>query len=184
MVGYAPPSSFDDDDPKLADAWREWWRPPAECADDHLIARLVEHYTRDEPPPCRVCGGPLTVARAGSGRTLYACSPLTDGPSEAGHLIEKAGRGSLAQDRDAEDDHYRRSYWEQPRRGDDDVLELVARFRRIAGVAAPSSPTVAACRGCLRPIATIGPAEGPVTYRFDGDGGVRCADCLAAGGAA
>ena len=103
-------------------------RPPnkelPEWTDAELLAWLREQYKAEPIPPCRVCGGRLSVASMGGGNaTRWACGMWEDDPDAPGKLRRKPGRG-LA------DGHYERSEWTQYREGDAAVLELVARMER------------------------------------------------------
>jgi len=98
----------------------------ASWTDADLLACLRERYAADPVPPCRVCGGELSIASCGGGRpTEWACSTWEDDPDKPGELRRKDGR-SIA------DAHYERSFWTQYRGGDEAVLELVARVERAA----------------------------------------------------
>lgn len=86
--------------------------------DDNVILNyftlnyLEEKYTADVVPPCRVCGGKLSIARAGGGeRTKYAHS-RPDGVSF-----------------DEWSEHYTNSSWYQNRIGDDMVIALIKAFK-------------------------------------------------------
>ena len=89
------------------------------------IVKLRKRYTAEPVPPCRVCGGELSIARAGGGEaTKWACSPLEDDPDAPGMLRVKTGRGRA-------DDHYSQSQWTQYRGGDSDVLDLIAEIEKL-----------------------------------------------------
>lgn len=99
--------------------------PVEQWADVELIEQLIERYTSDPVPPCRVCGGSLSIERAGGGEpTVWACSPWEDDPTDPGRLKPKAERNLV-------DDHYERSRWKQYRSGDCAVLDLIRRFRSL-----------------------------------------------------
>ena len=86
----------------------------AEITEADLKA-LRERYTTEEPPPCRVCGGVLSIQSMGGGQaTEWACS---DRPRQAVNNDEWY-------------DHYGRSRWTQYRSGDRRVLDLIAEFVR------------------------------------------------------
>ena len=104
-------------DPRLLQA-------PHELADADLVA-VLEHVYRDEPvPPCRVCGGPLSIQKVGGGYAVeWGCSPYEDDPASPDLVSKKPGRGVA-------DDHFAQSKWTQHRIGDPRVLELVRRFRK------------------------------------------------------
>lgn len=100
-----------------------WGKEPFEVPDDDLAAFLEDRYTAEEIPPCCVCGGPLSIQRAGGGeRTVWACSGYEDDPDNPGHVRRQPGRGVA-------DEHYSKSRWEQMKSGDQWVLELVRRFK-------------------------------------------------------
>lgn len=95
---------------------------PTLSADElaELCERLRERYTADEVPPCRVCGRPLSIQRAGGGeRTIWGCDGWESDPDEPGHNRRAPGY-------DPSGNHYERSRWEQFRNGDSDVLTLLA----------------------------------------------------------
>lgn len=110
------------------------FREPSDYSDTELIALLKDRYTAMPVPPCRICGGPLSVARTGGGEaTQWACSEMEDDPANPGRLKRKEGRGVA-------DDHFARSYWTQYRSGDEFVLEAIARLARAkADSAQPSA---------------------------------------------
>ena len=91
----------------------------AAIADADLVAELRKSYEPSTIPPCRVCGGKLTMASVGGGTpTAYACSD------------PRTPEGKM------DWNHYSQSRWEDYRRGGDDrVLELLRRFEtaRAAG---------------------------------------------------
>ncbi|MEI2684255.1 hypothetical protein [Erwinia aphidicola] len=84
--------------------------------------QLKERYAAPEIPKCRVCGGELTVQRAGGGPTVWGCSGMVDDPTGERNWIYAEGR-SFA------DEHYERSRWSDYRQGGDaDVIELIERL--------------------------------------------------------
>lgn len=90
---------------------------------------LVERYTPEPVPPCPVCGEPLTKQAEGGGHpTAWGCSPLMDDPDRPGWLKNKPGRGGREETHP--EGHYARSHFTQYRRGDSDVLAVVAEIRR------------------------------------------------------
>jgi hypothetical protein len=102
-------------------------------SDADLISVLVEDYQRDEPPPCRVCGGKLGIASAGGGSaTVWACGGTEDDPNKPGRLRWQEGRKPA-------DDHYADSHWTQYRPGDRHVLELIERYRKALDAASTQS---------------------------------------------
>lgn len=110
--------SLDPNDPR--------WAAPADLTDDQLIVRLTERYAPSVIPPCRVCGEPLRMCGSGGGPTVWGCSGQEDDPDRPGWLRYKPGRRCA-------DEHYMRSRFEDRRRGgDDDVIKLIGRFRKLA----------------------------------------------------
>jgi hypothetical protein len=102
--------------------------PVEQWSDTDLMEQLGERYASEPIPSCRVCGGALSIQRAGGGAaTVWACSPWEDDPSKPGQLRPKAGRKLV-------DEHYDRSRWTQYRSGDSGVLELIRRYRAAPGV--------------------------------------------------
>ena len=103
-------------------------RPPEKnlpnWTDAELLAWVRHCHTGDAVPPCRVCGGPLSVASMGGGRaTKWACDMWEDDPEKPGKLRRKTGRGPA-------DDHYERSEWTQYRESDPAVLEMARRLEQ------------------------------------------------------
>jgi len=93
----------------VEDANKEWDAAQPPLPD---LAALRARYTPTPVPPCRVCGGPLSIARMGGGEaTEYACSESR--PTKVGEY-DKWLVG-----------HYRRSHWTQLRPGDPDILALL-----------------------------------------------------------
>lgn len=90
---------------------------------DHLrelVATLRERYAHQEVPPCRLCGGKLSVQAAGGGRaTVWACGGYTERDLGNGEFerVYAPGRSFV-------DQHYSDSRYEQYRHGDRDVLDL------------------------------------------------------------
>lgn len=83
------------------------------------IQRLRERYAAPEIPKCRVCGGELTVQRAGGGPTIWGCTGMIDDPTGERNWIYAEGRSCA-------DEHYERSRWSDYRQGGDaDVIELI-----------------------------------------------------------
>lgn len=123
------PDPFDED--ALIELQRRIARtPPDELADADLLALLAARYATEEVPPCRVCGGRLSVASIGGGEaTRYACSGQETDPENPERLRYKPGR-TIA------DEHYANSRWTHYREGDAHVRELVQRFRRLTTPAA------------------------------------------------
>ena len=87
---------------------------------DEQIARLRQRYTPPAIPPCRVCGGPLSIGAVGGGQpTVWACSGQEADPDHPGRLRRQLGRGVA-------DEHYSRSRWEdRSQGGDSDVIALL-----------------------------------------------------------
>jgi hypothetical protein len=101
-----------------------WKREPAKWSDTELIGELTSRYAPTQVPPCRVCGGELSIQAVGGGLpTKWACS----GYGEDGiHLPDR----SLA------DQHYRDSQFEDRRQGGDGaVIEALSRWAAVAKTA-------------------------------------------------
>lgn len=79
---------------------------------------LRERYTPAPIPPCRVCGGPLSLSSFGGGPTVYGCSEYEDDPDRPNHLLRKPGR-SVA------DEHYSQSCHIVYRDGDTRVIAFL-----------------------------------------------------------
>lgn len=103
------------------------FKEPEELADSDLCEILLERYKPPTIPPCRVCGGALSIQSCGGGHpTAWACSGIEDDPERSKKHRYKVGRKPA-------DEHYSRSRFEDLRQGGDDhVLELIARFSRRA----------------------------------------------------
>ncbi len=88
-----------------------------------LIEVLTDRYRPTEVPPCRVCGGALSIGSIGGGEsTRWACSGYEDDPDRPGYLKMMAGRTSA-------DEHYAKSEFVDARRGGDEVvMEAVRRL--------------------------------------------------------
>lgn len=100
--------------------------------DDEIVkvARLlVGRYTAEDVPPCRICGGPLSIqAIGGGGPTIYACS----GQYEDAEHGRKYREG-----RSVADEHYNASQWRMYRHGDQDVLRVLAQLLSDRGLNMP-----------------------------------------------
>jgi hypothetical protein len=96
---------------------------PEAWTDDDLVAELTLRYAPSEIPPCRVCGGKLSIRCVGGGEpTEWACSPVEDDPERPDHLRLKLGRLGV-------DVHYRDSrYVDRRQGGDGAVMELLRRY--------------------------------------------------------
>src|SRR6476659_5336606 len=94
---------------------------PQDLSDAALLAKLRERYAPTVIPPCRVCGGELSIGSVGGGMpTKWGCSEWEE--AEDGTLRRKPDRG-------AGDQHYSNSVFIDPRQGGDpDVIELIERF--------------------------------------------------------
>jgi len=92
-----------------------------DLSDAALLAKLRERYAPTVIPPCRVCGGELSLESFGGGMpTIWRCSPWQ--PTEDEPLRRKPGRGIA-------DKHYSDSEFIDRRQGGDaDVIELIERF--------------------------------------------------------
>ncbi len=82
---------------------------------DELVLILTERYAPTVIPPCRVCGGELSIASSGGGPTVWACNTMEDDPEKPDRLRRK-------KDRACADDHYSQSRYEDRRCGGDDVV--------------------------------------------------------------
>jgi len=88
------------------------------CSNAALAAALEHDYAAPEIPPCRICGGELSIGQIGGGLpTVYYCTAMADAPRNG---------------REKDWQHYGDSKWAAPRQtGDLRVLELVRRFRAV-----------------------------------------------------
>jgi hypothetical protein len=88
-----------------------------------LIELLTERYKPTEVPPCRVCGGELSIGCIGGGEpTRWACSGQEEDPDRPGYLRWMKGRTPA-------DDHYDKSVFVDRRQGGDElVMEAVRRL--------------------------------------------------------
>lgn len=92
---------------------------------DADLDAIVRRYTPEKIPPCRVCGGALSIAHCGGGiPTVWACSGLEPDPAHPECYRNAPGRKCA-------DEHYVQSEYTQYRHGDPDVLALVAEMRRL-----------------------------------------------------
>lgn len=89
---------------------------------------VVNRYTPETIPPCRICGGRLSMQAAGRGPTIYACS---------GKYEDENGRTQYREGRSLIDEHYNNSRWEQYRHGDRLVMKLVGQLLADRGLAMP-----------------------------------------------
>jgi hypothetical protein len=100
-------------------------KEPADLSDADLVEFVLGRHTADPVPPCRLCGGPLLLGSFGSGKApVWSCDGKEPDPDAPGRLRWKAGRRPA-------DNHYSASQWTQYRTGDEWVLELVDRYRRL-----------------------------------------------------
>lgn len=93
-------------------------RDVADWSDAELLAELEQTYAATVVPPCRVCGGELSIQSIGGGMpTIWRCQGLDeDGKRQEGRRIA--------------DEHYSKSTFEDRRAGGDSaVLELARRYR-------------------------------------------------------
>jgi len=80
--------------------------------DDEVIEVLTERYAPTDVPPCRVCGGELSIQAVGGGQ-----------PTQYAHQVMKPEGG-------VDWDHYKESAWEDRRQGGDEaVIDLIRRFK-------------------------------------------------------
>ncbi len=90
---------------------------------DELIAVLLDRYSPDPIPACRLCGAELSIQSMGSGPTVYNCDGREPDPDRPEQLRWKEGRQPA-------DEHYVRSEYQDCKRGgDEDVLEAVRRLK-------------------------------------------------------
>jgi hypothetical protein len=91
---------------------------------------VVNRYTPERVPPCRICGESLSMQAAGRGPTIYACS---------GTYEDESGRTRYREGRSLVDEHYSNSRWEQYRHGDRLVMKLVGQLLADRGLAMPEA---------------------------------------------
>lgn len=85
-----------------------------------LVATLRARYTAPEVPPCRVCGGKLSLQAVGGGRpTVWACDGY-----DTRMVSEEEFERDWHPGRSFVDKHYSDSRYEQYQHGDSLVLEL------------------------------------------------------------
>lgn len=89
---------------------------PVQVPTARLIAGLQAWYGEVEPPPCRVCGAAMTVARSGPGGTTWACGDMSKWPSPPNYSTA----------------HYEQSRWSSLRREDPFVVEAMERLKALA----------------------------------------------------
>lgn len=89
---------------------------------------VVNRYTPETIPPCRICGERLSMQAAGRGPTVYACS---------GTYEDENGRTRYREGRSFVDEHYNNSRWEQYRHGDRLVMKLVSQLIADRGLIMP-----------------------------------------------
>lgn len=98
-----------------------WTRDVSEWSDSELIGDLKKRYDQLPIPPCRICGGELSIAAIGGGRpTKYACSGSGDD-------------GKYLPGRSCADEHYRDSHYEDYQHADNAVIEAVRRWTLAGG---------------------------------------------------
>jgi hypothetical protein len=94
------------------------------------LGELKERYTAEEVPPCRVCGGQLTVQSMGGGQaTEYACGSQTRGFEVP--LADQDDPQKVRAYNEQWYDHYGRSKWTQYRSGDRRVLALIDDYEAV-----------------------------------------------------
>lgn len=93
-----------------------------------IAQKLVNQYTPEPIPPCRVCGRELSMQAAGRGPTVYACS---------GEYEDEAGRTLYREGRRVADEHYSNSRFEQYRMGDRRVMAIVRQLLTDRGMSMP-----------------------------------------------
>lgn len=94
--------------------------------DGDVLEELHIRYAEPKIPKCRICGGALSVQRAGGGGpTIWACSGMIDDPTGERNWIYAEGRSCA-------DKHYERSRWTDYRRGgDSDVIDLIDAYQAL-----------------------------------------------------
>jgi hypothetical protein len=114
---------------------KRYERDVCDWTDAELDLELTERYAPTKIPPCRVCGGELWITSVGGGRpTVWACSPMETDPANEELSRLKTGR-------EYGDTHYSESHYEDRRQGGDElVIELLTRFKRLAVAEDPLTP--------------------------------------------
>lgn len=94
--------------------------------DGDVLKELRNRYAEPKIPKCRICGGELSVQRAGGGGpTIWACSGMIDDPTGERNWIYAEGRSCA-------DEHYERSRWTDYRSGgDSDVIDLIDAYQAL-----------------------------------------------------
>jgi hypothetical protein len=102
--------------------------------DDDLLAELRKRYEPTDIPPCRVCGGELSLQAFGGGEPhRWACDGFK-------HDAEGNPAG-LKPGRRCADDHYLQSEFVDRRQdGDAAVVELVERYTELRSLLAEGPP--------------------------------------------
>jgi hypothetical protein len=110
---------------RAVDAW----------TDAELVAELTKAYAPSVIPPCRICGGALSLGASGGGLPSYwSCSPEEEDPDRPGQRRTKPGRGERETHPEG---HYARSqYIDRRQGGDARVMGMLRRFV-LTGVADP-----------------------------------------------
>lgn len=114
---------FQEDSPQTADAAIPHLpqRQPVEMSDVELLEYVELMADARAVPPCRVCGGALSVIRIGGGKsTEWACPVASRASSEATRMDTRR----------VADAHYRDSHWSQYREEYSYARELAVRFRK------------------------------------------------------
>jgi hypothetical protein len=97
-------------------AWADGWG-------QRMLAAKAEVKRRYAPtviPPCRVCGGALSIGSIGGGEpTTWGCSEWDDDPARPGRLLRKEGRS-------CGDKHYGDSVFVDRRHVDSDAGVIIA----------------------------------------------------------
>ncbi len=69
------------------------WKELKDRTDQEIIDELTERYKPTEIPPCRICGGKLSIGKIGGGEpTIWACAGTEDDPDRPGFVRRKKGR--------------------------------------------------------------------------------------------
>jgi hypothetical protein len=79
----------------------------------------LEHEYRGQPPPCRVCGAPMTFASSDRGVSTYTCSSDAASPVK-NDIFDQVSR-----------EHYQASRWWTSQGQDPRVILAVAEIREL-----------------------------------------------------
>lgn len=120
-------------------------KPPTDWADTEIVEVLTDRYAPSVIPPCRVCGGELSICAIGGGEpTRWACSPTVSDPDpdRSGNVQTKAGRGV---NEFGSGGHYSMSQYIDRRQGGDEVvIEVLRRLMSDGSVLCLAKPPLVA----------------------------------------